>query len=247
MTDQTPALRLEGIVKTFPGVRALDGVSLTVMPGEVHALMGENGAGKSTLFSILCQLLQPQTGRVTVNGINAAKKPRQVLKQIGMVFQQPTLDLDLSVEQNLAYHASLHGLSSAYTKQRIDEELQRFALSDRRKDKVRSLNGGHRRRVEIARALLHQPAILLLDEATVGLDQSTRDTINDHLRQLCSDSGITILSSTHLIDEVRPNDELIVLIKGQIQLQQRCEEAMQAQQLDSVQALYRHFHQQGEQ
>jgi len=101
--------------------------------------------------------------------------------------------------------------------------------------------------VEIARALLHQPAILLLDEATVGLDQSTRDTINDHLRQLCSDSGITILSSTHLIDEVRPNDELIVLIKGQIQLQQRCEEAIQALQLDSVQALYRHFHQQGEQ
>ena len=164
-----------------------------------------------------------------------------------MVFQQPTLDLDLSVEQNLAYHASLHGLSSAYTKQRINEELQRFALSERRKDKVRSLNGGHRRRVEIARALLHEPAILLLDEATVGLDQSTRDTINDHLRQLCNDSGITILSSTHLIDEVRPNDELIVLIKGQIQLQQRCEEAMQALQLDSVQALYRHFHQQGEQ
>ena len=242
-----PVLAAEQIGFAYGAKKALSEVTFSLSSGAYYALLGPNGAGKSTLFSILCQLLQPQTGSVTVNDISAAKKPRQVLKQIGMVFQQPTLDLDLSVEQNLAYHASLHGLSSAYTKQRINEELQRFALSERRKDKVRSLNGGHRRRVEIARALLHQPAILLLDEATVGLDQSTRDTINEHLRQLCSDSGITILSSTHLIDEIRPNDELIVLIKGQIQLQQRCEEAMQALQLDSVQALYRHFHQQGEQ
>ncbi|MAD09552.1 ATP-binding cassette domain-containing protein [uncultured Alteromonas sp.] len=242
-----PVLAVEQLGFSYGAKQALSEVTFSLSAGSYYALLGPNGAGKSTLFSILCQLLQPQSGSVTVNGISAAKKPRQVLKQVGMVFQQPTLDLDLSVEQNLAYHASLHGLSNAYTKQRINEELQRFALSERRKDKVRSLNGGHRRRVEIARALLHQPAILLLDEATVGLDQSTRDTINEHLRQLCSDSGITILSSTHLIDEIRPNDELIVLIKGQIQLQQRCEEAMQALQLDSVQALYRHFHQQGEQ
>ena len=242
-----PVLAVEQLGFNYGTKKALSEVSFSLASGQYYALLGPNGAGKSTMFSILCQLLQPNTGSVTVNGISAQKKQRQVLKQIGMVFQQPTLDLDLSVEQNLAYHASLHGLPGAFTRQRISEELARFAMSDRRKDKVRSLNGGHRRRVEIARALLHQPAILLLDEATVGLDQSTRDTINDHLRQLCSDSGITILSSTHLIDEVRPDDELIVLIQGQIKLQQRCQEAMQTLQLDSVQALYRHFHQQGAQ
>lgn len=241
-----PVLTVEQLAYYYGAKQALKDVSFSLSSGQYYALLGPNGAGKSTLFSILCQLLQAPQGSVNVNGINAAKHPRQVLKQIGMVFQQPTLDLDLSVEQNLAYHASLHGLPRALTKQRISEELARFAMSDRRKDKVRSLNGGHRRRVEIARALLHQPSILLLDEATVGLDQSTRDTINEHLRQLCSDSGITILSSTHLIDEVRPADELIVLIQGQMQLQQRSEEAMRELNLDSVQALYRHFHQQGE-
>lgn len=241
-----PVLTVEQLGYDYGAKQALKEVSFSLASGHYYALLGPNGAGKSTLFSILCQLLQAPQGSITVNGINAAKRPRQVLKQIGMVFQQPTLDLDLSVEQNLAYHASLHGLPGALTKQRISEELARFAMSDRRKDKVRSLNGGHRRRVEIARALLHQPSILLLDEATVGLDQSTRDTMNDHLRRLCSDSGITILSSTHLIDEVRPADELIVLIQGQIVLQQRCEDAMRDLKLDSVQALYRHFHQQGE-
>lgn len=223
--------------------QALKDVSFTLEAGQYYALLGPNGAGKSTLFSLLCQLLQPMSGDIVVNGIQASKQPRQVLKQIGMVFQQPTLDLDLSVEQNLAYHASLHGLPGKVSKARISEELDRFEMSDRRHDKVRSLNGGHRRRVEIARALLHKPAILLLDEATVGLDQTTRDTMNNHLRELCAEAGITILSSTHLIDEVQPADQLIVLIGGEIRLQQQCQQAMQSLNLESVQALYRHFHQ----
>lgn len=240
-----PVLVVEQLSYNYGAKQALSEVSLSLLSGRYYALLGPNGAGKSTLFSILCQLLQPQAGSVTVNGLDAARQPRKILKQIGIVFQQSTLDLDLSVEQNLAYHASLHGLSNRFTQQRISEELARFDMNDRRKEKVRSLNGGHRRRVEIARALLHQPAILLLDEATVGLDQSSRDTINEHLRALCNESAITILSSTHLIDEVRPMDELIVLMQGQVLLQQQCKAAVQALELETVQALYRHFHQQG--
>ena len=161
------------------------------------------------------------------------------------MFQQPTLDLDLTVSQNLQYHASLQGMSGTITRQRIEEELARFGLADRAKDKVRALNGGHRRRVEIARALLHKPKLLLLDEATVGLDQNTRDAMNTHLRALCDSEGITILSSTHLIDEVKPNDELIVLLAGQVKLQQRCEEAMKSLGVETVQQLYRQMHMSG--
>ncbi|MCP3864116.1 MAG: ATP-binding cassette domain-containing protein, partial [Aestuariibacter sp.] len=185
------------------------------------------------------------SGSLSLMGKNTQKHTRFALKQLGIVFQQPTLDLDLTVSQNLQYHASLQGMSGTITRQRIEEELARFGLADRAKDKVRALNGGHRRRVEIARALLHKPKLLLLDEATVGLDQNTRDAMNTHLRALCDSEGITILSSTHLIDEVKPNDELIVLLNGQVKLQQRCEEAMKSLGVETVQQLYRQMHMSG--
>ncbi len=220
----------------------LSDISVSLQQGKYYALLGPNGAGKSTLFSLICQLLRPLSGSLHIMGKNTQQHTRFALKQLGIVFQQSTLDLDLTVAQNLGYHASLQGMPGAITRQRIDEELTRFGLADRAKDKVRALNGGHRRRVEIARALLHKPRLLLLDEATVGLDQNTRDAMNTHLRELCDIEGITILSSTHLIDEVKPNDELIVLLKGKIKLQQRCKEAMAALGVETVQQLYRQMH-----
>ena len=133
-----------------------------------------------------------------------------------MVFQQSTLDLDLSVEQNLRYHAALHGMPRRAAQARIDEELARQQLDERRADKVRDLNGGHRRRVEIARALLHRPRLLLLDEASVGLDPASRLALNRHVRQLCRDDDLAVLWTTHLLDEVQASDELLILNRGRL-------------------------------
>jgi ABC-2 type transport system ATP-binding protein len=135
---------------------------------------------------------------------------------LGVVFQQSTLDLDLSVEQNLRYHAALHGLSRRQTALRVDAELARQALTERRRERVRELNGGHRRRVEIARALLHEPRLLLLDEASVGLDPASRLALNQHIRSLCREEHISVLWTTHLLDEVQPSDDLLILHQGRL-------------------------------
>jgi ABC-2 type transport system ATP-binding protein len=137
-------------------------------------------------------------------------------RQLGVVFQQSTLDLDLSVEQNLRYHAALHGLSRRQSDLRVEAELARQALTERRRERVRELNGGHRRRVEIARALLHEPRLLLLDEASVGLDPASRLALNQHLRSLCREQGISVLWTTHLLDEVQPSDDLLILHQGRL-------------------------------
>jgi ABC-2 type transport system ATP-binding protein len=133
-----------------------------------------------------------------------------------VVFQQSTLDLDLSVEQNLRYHAALHGMSRRQTGLRVDAELARQALTERRRERVRELNGGHRRRVEIARALLHEPRLLLLDEASVGLDPASRLALNQHIRSLCREQNISVLWTTHLLDEVQPSDDLLILHQGRL-------------------------------
>ena len=133
-----------------------------------------------------------------------------------MVFQQSTLDLDLTVEQNLRYHAALHGMPRALANERIELELQRQQLGERRRSKVRELNGGHRRRVEIARALLHRPELLLLDEASAGLDPASRQALNQHVRALCRDEGMSVLWTTHLLDEVQADDDLLVLNRGRL-------------------------------
>lgn len=138
------------------------------------------------------------------------------MRQIGVVFQQNALDLDLTVRQNLQYHAALHGLSRKEARVRGDRELERFSLKDRANDAVRQLNGGHRRRVEIARALLHNPSMLLLDEPTVGLDVASRKALNEHVRTLCDEDGLTVLWATHLIEEVRSDDRVLILHQGQL-------------------------------
>lgn len=195
---------------------ALKNVSFEVAPEAFCALLGPNGAGKSTLFALLTRLFVSSSGRIEIAGADLARNPGAALARVGVVFQQPTLDLELSVRRNLTYAAALHGLSGREAERRIDTALDRLAMRERAGEKARSLNGGHRRRTEIARALLHQPDVLLLDEPTVGLDPASRQAITDHVHGLCVEQGLTVLWATHLVDEVRDDDALIILHRGEI-------------------------------
>lgn len=189
-------------------------VSFTLTSGGFHALLGPNGAGKSTLFGLLTRLLALQQGDLLVAGQSLKKQPTEAMRKIGVVFQQNALDLDLTVRQNLLYHAALHGLSRKEARVRSDRELTRFHMLERANEPARKLNGGHRRRVEIARALLHEPSLLLLDEPTVGLDVASRRGLNDHVRTLCESDSLTVLWATHLIEEVRQEDRVLILHEG---------------------------------
>ena len=191
-------------------------VSFALTSGRFHALLGPNGAGKSTLFGLLTRLLALQQGDILLAGQSLKKQPAEAMRKIGVVFQQNALDLDLTVRQNLQYHAALHGLSRKEARARGDRELARFGLLDRANDAVRQLNGGHRRRVEIARALLHEPSLLLLDEPTVGLDVASRKALNEHVRTLCDEDGLTVFWATHLIEEVREDDRVLILHQGRL-------------------------------
>jgi len=195
---------------------ALDNVSFELPDSRFCALLGPNGAGKSTLFSLLTRLFSLDQGVITIQGDDLNKAPTAVMQRIGVVFQQSTLDLDLTVSQNLFYHASLHGFSRKVAKAPIERELARMSLTDRANDKVRALNGGHRRRVEIARALLHTPDVLLLDEPTTGLDPEARFALNQHVRSLCNDGKLTVLWATHLIEEVQTDDRVLLLHQGKL-------------------------------
>lgn len=197
--------------------QALKDVSFSLSSGKFTALLGPNGAGKSTLYALLTRIYGIQQGEITILDQDLRHHPKQVMASLGVVFQQSTLDLDLTVLQNLLYHGSLHGLSKQQTTQRAQKELARMSMSEHLHRKIRSLNGGHRRRVEIARALLHQPKILLLDEATVGLDPRTRKSINQHVRRLCDEDGLTVLWATHLIEEIDLNDPVVILHRGQVE------------------------------
>lgn len=196
--------------------RALDAVSFDIAPGAFAALLGPNGAGKSTLFGLLTRLFVAPAGEIRVAGHDLRTEPLRALAAMGVVFQQPTLDLDLTVRQNLRYFAALHGLGGRETERRIAAALDRLAMAERAGERARDLNGGHRRRTEIARALLHRPRVLLLDEATVGLDAATRAGITAHVHRLAAEDGLTVLWATHLTDEVAAADRLLVLHRGRL-------------------------------
>ncbi|BBB28039.1 ABC transporter ATP-binding protein [Neptunomonas japonica] len=210
------SINVEQVSFNYGKKKALNTLNFTLESGQFSALLGPNGAGKSTLFALLTRLYSLQSGSIQLQGLDLQKTPTQVMQQVGVVFQQSTLDLDLSVQQNLAYHAALHGFSSAEANIRIALELERMSMADRANEKVRALNGGHRRRVEIARALLHQPSVLLLDEPTSGLDPQTRKILNQHVRQLCEDQQLTVLWATHLIDEIHSQDRVLLLHQGSL-------------------------------
>jgi ABC-2 type transport system ATP-binding protein len=180
------------------------------------ALLGLNGAGKTTLFSLITRLYDTQQGSIEVLGHRVSREPGEALRRLGVVFQARTLDLDISVMDNLLYHAALHGIGSRAARRRADAVLQEIDLADRARDQVRKLSGGQMRRVEIARALLHQPRILVLDEPTVGLDVASRSAILRHVRSLVRERGVAVLWATHLLDEVIAGDAVVVLHRGRV-------------------------------
>lgn len=213
---QVTALAIENLSFSYSNKRALDQVGFVINEGECTLLLGPNGAGKSTLFALITRLYDARSGRIELCGFDIKKQTSKALARLGVVFQQSTLDMDLTVQQNLRYHAALHGMGGKIAKQRIQQELERLDMYDRRFEKIRQLNGGHRRRVEIARALLHKPSLLLLDEPTVGLDVPSRQDIVEHVHCLVKDENIAVLWASHLIDEIYPDDQVIILHKGQI-------------------------------
>lgn len=210
-----PALAIGDVSHSYGPRRALVDINFAVAPASFTALLGLNGAGKSTLFSLATRLFGIQAGRISIFGHDISLEPGEALRLLGVVFQPRTLDLDLSVTQNLLYHAALHGIARREARLRSDEVLSRIGLADRAGSKVRDLSGGQMRRLEIARALLHRPRLLLLDEATVGLDVKARADILSHVRQL-TEQGIGVLWATHLFDEIMPGDDLVVLHQGRV-------------------------------
>ena len=210
------ALTIKTLNHNFGNLRALDNVNITLNEGDYSILLGLNGAGKTTLFSLITRLYDNQTGSIEIFSNNIKKNSSKALANIGVVFQQPTVDLDLTVEQNLQYHASLHGMRKKFALDNALTELSRQNMEDILKKKIRELSGGQRRRVEIVRALMHNPKLLLLDEPTVGVDIESRKLIIKHVKSLCKEKKLAVLWATHLIDEVDQDGKLIVLHQGKV-------------------------------
>jgi ABC-2 type transport system ATP-binding protein len=215
-SEPKPVLTVKDVSYFYGPKQALDDVSFDVLPGRVTALLGPNGAGKTTLFSLITRLFDGPSGRIEIVGQSPAEVGSRALAPLGVVFQQPTLDLDLTVKQNLRYFSALRGLPPKEADERMRRALDALDMGERIKERVRSLNGGHRRRVEIARSLLHSPELLLLDEPTVGLDAPTRAAIVRHVHELARSDNIGVLWATHLFDEIEPDDDLLVLDRGRI-------------------------------
>jgi ABC-2 type transport system ATP-binding protein len=224
-SSELAALRVEGVSHAFGARRALDGVSLTVPAGSFTALLGLNGAGKTTLFSRITRLYDG-AGSIRVLGADVKRAPAAALARLGVVFQARTLDLDLTVMQNLLYHAALHGIGPGEARRRAGTLLARIGLETRARDKVRQLSGGQMRRIEIARALLHRPSLLLLDEPTVGLDVEARQSLIAEVRRLVAESRLGVLWATHLIDEVEPGDRVVVLHRGRVLAEGDCSDLL---------------------
>ncbi|MDZ4841403.1 MAG: ATP-binding cassette domain-containing protein [Hyphomicrobium aestuarii] len=210
------ALTVSNVSHSFGSAKVLDGVTLSVPRGTMTVLLGLNGAGKSTLFALITRLYDNVTGEICILGQDVRRKPTLALQRLGVVFQSRTLDADLSLTQNLVYHAALHGMGGREARERAQRVLNTVGLADKANVTVRTLSGGQARRVEIARALLHDPGLLLLDEATVGLDIGSRESVLAIVRSLAASRGLGVLWATHLIDEIAPTDNVVVLHKGRV-------------------------------
>ncbi|KAI5916837.1 ABC transporter ATP-binding protein [Thauera sp. 2A1] len=214
-TADDAILRLREVRKSYGPREALKGVSLAIRPGEFVALLGPNGAGKSTMFQLLTGLFNADAGEIRVCGHDIRHSPVAALASIGVVFQQTTLDMDLSVEANLRFHTRLHGIAGREAGERIAAALARLGLTERAHDPVRALSGGNRRKVELARAQLHRPSVLLMDEPTVGLDPASRRQLLDEVLALRS-GGVAVLWATHLVEEAEEADRVVVLNAGKV-------------------------------
>ncbi len=211
-----PALVVSGVSHQFGDKKALDNVSIEVPRGSFTVLLGLNGAGKSTLFSLVTRLYDNVSGEIEILGHDVRRAPTLALQRLGVVFQSRTLDSDLTLLQNLRYHAALHGIAAGEAKRRCQEALEIVDLAERASERVRSLSGGQARRVEIARSLLHRPSLLLLDEPTVGLDIGSRESVLAIVRSLIARQGLGVLWATHLIDEIAAGDRIVLLHKGRV-------------------------------
>mgnify|MGYP001166860162 FL=1 len=209
-------LNIESLSKSYGPIKALNEVSFSLAEGEYTSLLGPNGAGKTTLFQILTGLFVSEKGNILINNYDMRNDAIKALAHIGVVFQQITLDMDLTVMENLKFHSNLHGINDKEFKKRVIVELEQVNLADRINDKVRSLSGGQKRRVELARSLLHRPKLLLLDEPTVGLDPQSRRDLLDYVIKLKEKRKMAVLWATHLVDEAEKSDTVIVLNKGEI-------------------------------
>jgi ABC-2 type transport system ATP-binding protein len=209
-------LKVRGLTKRYGEQAALQSLTFGLARGSFVALLGPNGAGKSTLFQVLTGLFAADEGDVEVAGLSLRREPRRALAHIGVVFQQQSLDLDLSVARNLQFQADLQGLPRPLAAERIAQDAARFGLGNDMARPVRELSGGNRRKVELVRALLHRPSLLLMDEATVGLDPKSRRDLLDNLHDEVKLRGVTVLWATHLVAEAEGADRVLVLHRGQL-------------------------------
>ena len=215
-TALVPAIAVRGLIKTFGEVRAVRGVDFEVASGEVFGFLGPNGAGKTTTINMLCTLTKPSGGTATVAGHDIVRERDDVRRNIGLVFQDPTLDGYLTAEQNLKLHAELYGVQSNLVKPRMQQVMEMVGLWDRKDSPVATFSGGMRRRLEIARGLMHSPRVLFLDEPTIGLDPQTRRLIWTYIRKLQEREEITIFMTTHYMDEAEWCDRIAIMDHGQI-------------------------------
>ncbi len=211
-----PVITVENLVKHFGGIKAVDDISFSVPPGELFGFLGPNGAGKSTTINILCTLLKPTAGRATIAGLDVVKQQRQVRNRIGLVFQDPSLDEQLSAMQNLRFHALIYNIPAKVRKERIEHVLRMMELWERRDNQVKNYSGGMKRRLELARGLLHRPQVLFLDEPTLGLDPQTRTRLWVYILELKKQEGTTIFLTTHYMDEAAQADRIAIIDHGKI-------------------------------
>ncbi|MGO9231353.1 MAG: ATP-binding cassette domain-containing protein [Terriglobales bacterium] len=209
-------IQVENLTHRYGERTALRNVNFAVEKGEIFGLLGPNGGGKSTLFRILSTMMAPSGGRAAIGGCDVLRDRAAVRRQIGVVFQTQSMDKALTVEENLRAQGHLHGLSGSLLRERIEYALAQLGLEDRRKDVVETLSGGLRRRVEIAKALLHKPPVLLMDEASTGLDPAARRDLTRHIERLRDQEGVTILLTTHVLEEADRCDRLVLLHRGEV-------------------------------
>ncbi len=214
--DTNTIIKVENLTRKFNGLTAVDGISFEVKKGEIFGFLGPNGAGKTTTINMLCTLLRPTSGTAEVACCDIIKDPNRVRREIGIIFQDPSLDDRLTAEDNLRFHGYLYHMKISDINQRIPEVLNLVELYDRRKDFVKKFSGGMKRRLEIARGLLHHPKLLFLDEPTLGLDPQTRAHIWDYILKMRKETGLSIFMTTHYMQEAEVCDRIAIMDHGHI-------------------------------
>ena len=210
-------IHLDGLTKRFGDFMAVDGISFDIAEGEIFGFLGPNGAGKTTTLMMLVTLLDPTEGKATVNGYDISTQKDEVRKSIGIVFQDESLDEELTAAENMDFHGRLYGVPKAERREGIDDLLELVGLSERRDDLVKTFSGGMRRRLEIARGLLHAPTVLFLDEPTLGLDPQTRNHVWDYIDKLRREQNVTVVITTHYMDEAdKLADRIAIIDHGEI-------------------------------